>query len=143
MVINMNINKDHTSTAVLRIASKNKSIDEITNVLNTKPTRCLFKGQPYSKRNPKSNIREENLWILESVLDEYEPLELHIRHLLTFLKTKAEFIKGLQLECEIDIVCSFSSEIGQGGFTLDHELLKELTENSLDLVVNLYPPERQ
>lgn len=138
----MNINRDHSSTAVLRLASQKMSIDEISNILNTKPTRCLFKGQPYSKRNLKSKIREENLWILESGLDEYKPLELHIKHLLSFLKTKAQFIRELQLECEIDIVCSFSSEIGQGGFTLDHELLKELTENSLDLVVNLYPPER-
>ncbi|SHL04307.1 DUF4279 domain-containing protein [Desulforamulus aeronauticus] len=137
----MNSNNDHSSTAVLRIVSRKKSIEEISNILNTRPTRCSLKGQPYSRRNPNSKIREENIWLLESGLNKYESLEVHIRHILSFLRTKKEFIRELQLECEIDIVCSFSSENGQGGFTLDHELLKELTENSLELVVNLYPPE--
>lgn len=139
----MNNNNDHSSTAVLRIVSQKKSIEEISNILNTRPTSYCLIGQPYSQRNQNSKIREENIWLLENGLNKNESLELHIRQLLYFLKAKAEFVKELQLECEIDIVCSFSSEIGQGGFTLDHELLKDLTENSLDLVVNLYPPERQ
>lgn len=138
----MNSNSDHSSTAVLRIASRKKSIEEISNILNARPTDSFVKGQPYSRRNPNSKKREENLWLLESGLNTHEPLELHIKQLLSFIRKKAQLVKELQSECEIDIVCSFSSEIGQGGFTLDHELLKELTKNSLELVVNLYPPER-
>ncbi len=139
----MEMNNGHSSTAVLRIASEVKSIDDIINILCTRPTRSFIKGEPYSKRNPNSRKRECNLWLLESGLDGKESLESHIRQILQFMKVKADALEKLQLECEIDIMCSFASENGQGGFTMDHELLKELSVYLVDLVVNLYPPEAQ
>lgn len=136
----MSIDTNHWSGAVLRIISTQKSIEDINTMINIKPARVCIKGEPYSKRNQDSRKREENIWILESNLSEYEPLDLHISHLLSFLKGKSDVLKELQLDCYIDIVCSFSSENGQGSFTLDHDLLKELTENAIDLIVDLYPP---
>lgn len=139
----MVIYNNHYSGAVLRIISEKQSIDDISTILHTTPTKYFIKGQTYSKRNPNSRKRDENIWILKSGLNENESLDLHINYLLDFLKEKADVIKELKSECEIDIVCSFSSENGQGGFTLDHELLIELTKYEIDLVVNLYPPEGQ
>jgi len=132
-----------SSGAVLRIVSENKSIDDISDSLNTRPTRCFIKGQLFSKRNPNSKKRENNIWLLESGLKESESLELHIQQLISFIKEKQGAFKKLKLDCEIEIMCSFSSGNGQGGFTLNHELLQELTESGIDLVVNLYPPERR
>jgi hypothetical protein len=53
----------------------------------------------------------------------------------------AEGIRELQGECELDIFCAYSSENGQGGFTLEHETLKELAAYPVDLSIDLYPPE--
>lgn len=139
----MQIENNQSSGAVLRIVSEKRSIDDISNFLNTRPTRYFVKGQLYSKRNPNSRKRENNIWLLESGLNSKDSLELHIKHLLNFIKKKADRLKKLELECEIDIVCSFSSGNGQGGFTLEHQLLKELTENTIDLVIDLYPPEQE
>jgi hypothetical protein len=134
---------DRWSGAVFRISSGEKSIEDICKITNTQPTRSFIKGERYSKNNPHSQIREVNLWILESGLSDQESLESHIGALLSFLQERAEAIKELQLDCEFDILCSFSSENGQGGFSLDHKVLQELTEYPVDLVVNLYPPEKE
>jgi len=142
MRINMKIDNNHSSGAVLRIISEIKSIDDISMIVETRPTKYFSKGQPYSKRNPNSKIREENIWILESGLSDRELLDSHIIQLLSFLKKRANVMKELQLECHIDIMCSFSSKNGQGGFTLEHELLRELSKYAIDLIVNLYPPGR-
>jgi len=136
----MQLDKGHWSSAVLRIMSKSMSAEYISDKMDTKPTEYHIKGELYSKRNPKSKIREENLWILKSNLSEQESLESHIKYFLSFLKERADSIIELQQECEFEIMCAFSSENGQGGFTLDHEVIEELTAYPIDLSINLYPP---
>ena len=79
---------------------------------------------------------------MKSKLSNQETIESHIEHFLSFLKENAEGIRELQTECEFTILCAYSSENGQGGFTLDHEVLKALTEYPVDLSINLYPPEK-
>ena len=135
----MQIKEDRWTTAVFRIMSSTVSIDEICAKIKTQPTRYYQKGELYSKRNPNSKIREENLWILESKLSDQDSIESHIKHFLSFLDEKAESLRELQAECEFDIMCAYSSESGQGGFTLESETLKELTAYPVDLSINLYP----
>ena len=55
---------------------------------------------------------------------------------------KAE-LQSLSLDCIIDIVCGLSSGSGQGGFVVAHDVLRRLGEARIDLVLNLYPPERE
>jgi hypothetical protein len=91
------------------------------------------------KSNPNRKIRQESSWILESGLDESEPLNLHINKLLLSIESKVERFKELMSVCDIEIFCGFSSENGQGGFVLDAELLKRMSIIPLDLVLDLYP----
>jgi hypothetical protein len=77
---------------------------------------------------------------IESTLGKHESLDVHIGHLVSVLKKKGELIRELQQECEFDIICGYSTESGQGGFTLTHEDLKNITEYPIDLTVNLCPP---
>ena len=136
----MDISEDRWTSAVFLITSKKLSIEDISSKLNTQPTRYHVKGERYSKRNPKSRVREENLWILESALSDQDTIESHVEHFLSFLKENEDGIKALQAECEFYIHCAYSSENGQGGFTLDHETLKKITTYPVDLSINLYPP---
>jgi hypothetical protein len=136
----MHTNDDCWSNAVFRVISKKKSIEDISAVLNASPTRFFVKGEFCSKRNPKSKIREENVWIFESKLSEQELPQSHIEKLLSFLKENTDSIRELQQECEFAIICAYSSGSGQGGFTLEHDILKELTSYPVDLSIDLYPP---
>lgn len=113
-------------SASLRIVSLTMSPAEITKTLGIEPTRAYAIGTPVK-------------WILESGLDESEPLNLHINKLLLLIESKVERFKELISVCDIEIFCGFSSENGQGGFVLDAELLKRLNIIPLDLVLDLYP----
>jgi hypothetical protein len=138
----MPTNNDRWTNATFRIISENLSIEDISAKINTKPTKYFKKGEPYSKKNPKSRVREETIWLLESQLSNQETIESHINYFLSFLKENEYGIKWLQEKCRFDIMCAYSSESGQGGFTIDHEVLKECAIYPLDLSINLYPPER-
>ena len=137
----MKPSEDRWTSAAFRIISEKLNIEDIYAKITFQPTKCFVKGELCSKRNQKSKIRESNLWILESKLNDQETIERHIEYFLSFLKENAEGIRALQAECEFDIFCGFSSENGQGGFTLDHEILEELAKYPVGLSVNLYPPE--
>ena len=136
----MQTSEERWSSAVFRIISETKSIEDICAKINVLPTRYHVKGELYSKKNQKSKIREENVWIYESLLGEQESLQSHIENLLSFLKENTNSIRELQAECEFTLMCAYSSGNGQGGFTLDHEMLNELSAYPVDLSINLYPP---
>lgn len=137
----MDSTKTGWTSAAFRIFSETISAEEISKRVNCQPTRCYAKGERCSKRNPRSSIREENLWILESGLTEQDTVEAHIVHFLSFLKENAEAIAELQPDCEFEVMCAFfSSEDVQADFTIDHKIIKELAAFPVILIVNLYPP---
>jgi hypothetical protein len=136
----MQTNENRWTSAAFRIISESLNVEEICAKINTQPTKYFRKGELSSKRNPKSRVREENLWLLESQLSDQDTIESHVEHFLSFLKENDDGIKYLQTKCEFEIMCAYSSECGQGGFTLTHEVLKELTAYPVDLSINLYPP---
>jgi Domain of unknown function (DUF4279) len=84
-------------------------------------------------------VRQESLWLLESGLTTLEPLESHIEKLVCFLEEKTELFSNLLSSCSVIIICGFSSENGQGGFTLTSKLLSRIAVLSVDLSVYLYP----
>ena len=139
----MKNNEDHWTSAIFRIVSDKMGIEDISAMIKTQPTSSYIKGELSSKRNPVSQIRGENLWILESILSDQDTIDAHIAYFLSFIKEREESIIALQADCEFDIHCAYAAGNGQGGFTLDHRLLKELTAFPVDLNINLYPPERK
>lgn len=138
----MQTEEDRWTKASFRIYSKTKNIEDICTKVNAKPTKYFSKGDFCIKGDPKSFVREENLWILDSGLSDQENIETHIKRFLALFNENAEGIRELQGECDFDIFCAYSSENGQGGFTLEHETLKELTAYPIALSIDLYPPEK-
>ena len=130
------------TSAVFRVISESLSIEDISARLYTQPTKYFVKGEPFSKRDPKSRVRKENLWLLESELSDQNAIETHVKYFLAFFIEKKDVIRGLKAECELELTCAYSSENGQGGFTLDHKVLEEFSVFPIDLSINLYPPER-
>lgn len=134
--------KNQWSFIRFRVTSESKSIDDISAKLDMAPTRYTKKGDPVRKRNPNSRLREFNVWVLESALDEQEPFEIHIKSLLPFLSVHRREIEELYPACEFSIASAFAPADGEsGGFILGHESLWELATYQLDLSINLYPPE--
>lgn len=133
-------NQEKWSSASLRISSKSLSVTRISSILKTEPSRSIEKGSPISLRIPSPPLSEESRWLLNSGVDDSEPLEEHIRKLLSYIEQNITAFKTLLVDCEVDMRCAFSSDSGQGGFVLDAELLKRLSAIPIDMVVSLYPP---
>ncbi|MCP4265354.1 MAG: DUF4279 domain-containing protein [Candidatus Brocadiaceae bacterium] len=134
-------NEDKWSSASLRISSESITLNEICEELNTRATCSHEKGTPVNPRNSNSPLRQENLWILKSSLDDTLPLEKHIEELVNFLEEKIDVLKKMLPKCEIEMFCGFSSTCGQGGCVLASDLLKRISLFPIDIVLDLYPPE--
>ncbi|MEH2371474.1 DUF4279 domain-containing protein [Nostoc sp.] len=135
----MSDNKSRYS-ASLCIYSSALSAKEITDMLTTEPTRSHEKGNPMSSRNPNSRIRQGASWILDSKLNEEEPLSAHLEQLLFFIEERVNEFEKLLEVCEMDIYCGFFSTEKSGEFVLSPNLLKRLTVIPIEVIVILYPP---
>jgi len=134
-------NDEKWSSASLHISSETIALNDICEILNTNASHSHERGSPVSPRNPNSPLRQKNLWILNSSLEDSLPLENHIEELVTFLELKYDALKKLFSKCEIELFCGFSSTCGQGGFVLTADLLKRISVFPIDIVLDLYPPE--
>ena len=126
--------------ASLRIFSEQTSICEICDMLNVKPTRIAYKGEHYSKKNPLSEIRKDNLWLLESDLSESCDINTHLEYLLSVIRNNSNSILRLIDTCDISIFVGFASKNGQGGFSLRPKILGELSFYNIIIDFDLYPP---
>lgn len=74
--------------ASLRISTDEVNSDFISSALQIVPTVQHSKGEPRSKRNPKSSVFEESLWIYDSPLPNAAELHEHIENLLNLLELR-------------------------------------------------------
>ena len=134
---------DKWSRCSLRISSDKRSCESISKVLKAEPSSAANRGDPTSKHAPASGVRELSSWILESGVGTTQSLEEHLGALLPFVEAHAEGLQQLAEDCKLEIFCGFSSGNGQGGFVIEHDLLRRIGEVGLDIVLDLYPPERE
>jgi hypothetical protein len=126
------------NTASLRIFSTVLSSKEITEILSCPPTKEAEKGELMSPRNPKSQIREDSIWILDSGLADTESLENHINKLAVFIREKKNELILLKTKCSLDIFCGLSIIGTQGSFSLSSNIIKSLSDFPIDVVFDLY-----
>lgn len=125
-------------SASLVIAGETLQPDEIGYRLGLTPTRTRLRGEP---RSPNSKlVWNHSSWQLDSQLsDNREPVD-HLNSLLDLLEPKSSAIKEVVGEFHVEIFCGFSSENGQGGFTLGPAMLGRLARLGIPLTLDLYPP---
>lgn len=117
---------------MLRITSNSLELEEI-NVCLGKPTKGYSKGESFGKRN---NLREHTQWVLSSNLSDSCPLGEHIDNLVEHYKS-SEYMRILS-EIEIDLFCMLSSDNGQGGLLLSNKTLRNVAEQGISIVFDLY-----
>jgi len=125
-------------SAALRIRSSILTVAEISKAMQCSATNSFDKGTPYSQRTHKSNNREESIWILDSGCSETDPLEFHLDQIISFIEVKERDIMNLLNTCSIDVFCGYSSETGQGGFTLNSSLLQRIAKLTIDITFDIY-----
>jgi len=134
------------SCATFSVFSDTLTHEEIGERLGIKATRTHTKGQPRGARRKDGSINHSivwphSAWHLRSPLGYSANLADHIKCLLDLIEPKLAVLKTLAAECHpILLQCGFSSESGQGGFTLDNDTLARISRLGVSVSLDLYPP---
>jgi hypothetical protein len=131
--------REKWSSASFRIGGERFEPGEIEAILGFSATSFKLKGERLSPR--LTMTRRNSVWVLKCPLSDQLPLQEHLEWLLNVLEPKLDAISGLKQKHKIDLFCGFSSENGQGGFTLSPSILTRLSNLGISLVLDLYPRE--
>lgn len=126
------------SKASLRIFSEELLPDEVGAVLGLRATSVHVKGEPRSRHH--KDVWRDSFWYLASPLGDERVMGDHLNWLLDSLEPRMDAVMKLSETCRIDLFCGFSSENGQGGFTLDPATLARIARLGVPLILDLYPP---
>ena len=133
------VGNEKWSTASFRIAGDELRPDQITATLSLEPTQSGVKGERFSARH--SAVRRTSFWLLKCPLSNSLPLTEHLEWLLDLFEPKIGLINSIAEGSKIMLLCGFSSGNGQGGFTLDAQLLQRIASIGIAFSLDLYPPE--
>lgn len=127
--------------ASLRISSETLRPEGISEKLCLTPTRTHAKGEPRGRHaDPAWPVWAQSLWLLESPLGDDCAAEQHLKWLVETVEPKLSALRELSKTHRVDLFCAFSSESGQGGFTLDASILQRISRLEIPLTLDLYPP---
>ena len=129
---------DKEAVVSLRIASRVRSVSDITQAVGVPPSKSVEKGELMSKRSRVPKYREESLWFIGSGLLPSAPIEDHLQKITEFIDVHLSSLQPLSADCDIGVYCNFTICTGQGGFVLTNELLQKLLRLPLDLWVDLF-----
>jgi hypothetical protein len=134
-----NKGNDKWSAASFRVAGDALRPDQITVTLGLEPTQSGVKGERFSSRH--SAVRRSSFWLVKCPLSDSLPLAEHLEWLLDLFEPKIDLINSIAEDSKIMLLCGFSSENGQGGFTLDAKTLQRIAGLGVPLSIDLYPPQ--
>src|SRR5437867_1564516 len=120
----------------LRISSEILTPAEISEMLGTKPTSSFEKGTLMSPSNPKSQVRDTNLWLWETELPNTRSLVPQLENLISFVEGKATEFRKLLLNCDMDVMCGYNqpSDSINRSIVLTSDLMERFAAFSLDLI---------
>lgn len=123
------------TTVSLRIASETMSPAQITELVGLKASNSYAIGDI---AGPLKTERTENLWLLDFEGSSDASLLDQIEKLIGLLDESGFQVEELVKNATIEICCSYSSDSGQGGFVLSHQVVKRLSDIGADVSFSLY-----
>jgi hypothetical protein len=127
----------------LRVSAPFATASEITDRIGIEPTSQRDRGEPLSARNPDSQRAAMSLWVLDSGLERTAPLEEHFAWALETLQAKESELRGLAGACEIDLFVGVGLEAPQTSLVLDARLAAVLGKLGIEVIFDVYAPERR
>jgi hypothetical protein len=128
-----------SSSACLWIGGDALRPDQISSILDLRPTQSGIKGERFGSRH--IGVRRTSFWYLASPLSDHLPLAEHLKWLLDLFEPKLHLIRSIAEEWKVVLFCGYFSENGQGGVTFDPDLLRRLANLGITFVLDLHLPE--
>ena len=128
---------ESSSAVSLRITSASLTAASITQILGCKPAACREIGDFVNRATDRRSSKA--WWTLESTLQWDESVPEQIRQLAAFLESRPEAaLRTLAANCRLELFCTFAPDEGQGGFTLDPDILRRTADLGLEVVIDFW-----
>ena len=109
--------------------------EHITETIGLSPSEAY---NPGDERPPRGVKSKHMYWKLDSGHDDTEPLEEHIRTILTFLNTRVEAIRQLWDDYDLILECVGFFPPSGHGFHLDRETIRQAARLGIAVDLDFY-----
>jgi hypothetical protein len=120
----------------MRIFGDSLDPEEISRILNCKPTAAHVKGQI----RKKSTVYNTGGWLLEAANQEPCDLDRQVAELFSRVKRDIPAWASLSQEYEIDLCCGIFMEKDGEDIKISAETMKLLSERGIKLEISIYAP---
>ena len=128
--------------ATIILSSSTHTSRAITDRLGLTPTGIRDRGDPVSRRNPKSKLREGARWLLRSGISESQPLADHLAVLLDQIEPQLPVLNALLDEgCQLEWFCYLEARPLGNLVDLDAPLLARLAALGGSITFDIYNSE--
>jgi len=121
----------------LRIFSETLNAQQITDLLNCKPSRSYNKGDPISKKSDTGATRQASMWLYLSECEGDDCVENCFLKLLTIIKQTQHHLKTND-KIITDVTTGVFSDNEQLNFFVPHEVSALLGQLELDHLISGY-----
>jgi hypothetical protein len=121
-------------SSTLRIFGNIDNINEISDILELKPTYFHRKGE---KRTKISTPYEYDMWMFSPDIAEEKPLEEHINALWNSIKYKKMEIIKLKEKYKIDVFNGYRSNCENAGFEVPYNCLEMFIELKIPFGISI------
>lgn len=111
---------------------------QISGILGVAPSRSYEKGDLVSARSARPGYRKVAMWLRHSGLGRQYSWNDHLLAIAGFLDEKKEKLLSLR-DCRMDVSCGVFSDNQQIFFTIDHRVIKALSDYPVDIIIDAYP----
>ena len=131
------------SVTSLRIFGDALVPQEVTARLGATPTKCYRKGDVERTGSGKEIVRKTGMWLLEAEDKEPEDLSSQVAEILSRLTPDPEVWRALSGDFQVDLFCGLFMNESNEGFCLSPSTLASLAERGIEMILDVYAPDRE
>lgn len=124
-----------TGWCIILIYSDTVSVDEISRIMQVKPTSAVTKGNVVSKRLNSCAIH--NGWFYKREFDNLDSVDETMQHVVKVCFDAIDRLRKVE-DLDVRIRCFVNSDLAQVGYSLSSETIKLLSKIDKGLEITLF-----
>jgi hypothetical protein len=121
-------------SATLRVFAERLDLDAVTLGMGMPPSSSHRRGE---RRGPRSPGFPHDMWMLDSGLDEDQPLGAHIDALWSRVRSRREFLMSLKEVATVDVFLGYRSNVDTAGVEVPHTCLEMFTSLQIPFGISI------
>jgi hypothetical protein len=113
----------------------NRGPAEVTRILEVEPTEIR------KARRADGPPEHRWVWLWKTELEDTEPFDAHAAAFIAQFRSRAERLRQLTTDSVVELRTGYAAALGQGGITLEPDLIALLAAMGAGVCLDLYPPQ--